>query len=253
MSHKGEGIANPIVSFWQRSLLDARVILLTRKFRKEFGIPLKGFDSAEAFEKWRDQIKQSNTEQERIKNFNRFENEAKGVLSYKGLLNETQIRRLLLDYYYLDEVDQDLLKDLDEGRFDILLISENKPIFEKTGGMRDGIYLRIGAFDSINQILKMVDIKKEIIRSAQNIFSAVQKLPKPPKPKNRKNFARDGLIVNLNKLNKTELRLRGGGDFRYKEKQIAQILKTLGFSKATPEMVKVTLQRRRKMTKALSE
>ncbi|MEK7187828.1 MAG: hypothetical protein AAB691_03220 [Patescibacteria group bacterium] len=247
---------SPAVSFWQRLLLEAKIITLAKEYRRRFEIPVRGFSSFEDFERWRREgIKKNGSDKGRIANFNQFEAEAKKIAPYRGVLSDQAFRKILVDFYYLNELSEETLDSAGHSELKVKIINEGKQsIYDKN--IEGGVYIKIGAYTPISVIKKFVQDKKDLIRSAQEIFAATEKISKPPKLKSHINFKRDELVSLINDLGTEELRkltpdLRGRGI--YKEHRIVEILRAFGYPKMSVDNIKAVLQRRRRMDRALWE
>jgi len=215
-------------------------------------MPRDGFDSYEDFQKWRSEIiKNEGSDKGRVENFNEFEEEAKKVVSYRGILSEYAFRRILIDFFYFNEPSEEILNSSKYSELGVSIIKDNRRHGEN---IDDSVYIKIGAYTPIDSIKKYIEESRELIRSAQTLFAATKKLPKPKKQKSRKNFNRDNLVMFFVELSTKELKeftpeLNARGIYR--EKRIAEMMKKCGQS-IKPEAVKTVTQRRRKMIKALS-
>ena len=252
MKPKKQGGNNPAVTLWQNVLLNAEIITLAKKFRKEFGVPEKGFTSYEKFKKWQEElIKKEGDDKKRINNFNAFAEEAKNIVSYRGTLSDLAFRKILIDFYYFNEVDHEILNDTKYSELGVDILIDNTGFAGKN--IEDGVYIKIGPHTPIQTIKQYIQDKKSLIRSAQELFAKSRKIPKPGKQKWQKNFERDDRIMSLNELSNKELRpltpdLRPNA---YKEERIAEIMTNLGWQGVNSGVVKTVIQRRRKMIKAL--
>ncbi len=247
---------NLVRSFWQKTLLDAKIITLAYKFRKKFNIPRDGFDSYEEFQKWRSKIiKAEGNDKKRINNFNNFEKEVKKVVLYRGILSERAFRRMLVEFYYYNEISKETLDDVKYSEYDIVIIEKNRQMFNINKKNKDGIYIKIGPYTPIYDIKKYIQDNSKVIRSAQDIFAAIKKIPKPNKLKSYKNFNRDSTIVSWNRLGTEQLKVATPDliPTAYKEDRIAHALNKYRHFNINSGIVKSVIQRRRKMIKALKE
>lgn len=233
--------SNNVLAFWQKTLLDAKVITLAKKFRKEFGVPINGFESFEEFEKWRlNNVEKNENDQRRIDNFNEFVQEAEKFVSHKGIVTDVHFRLMLADFFYCGTVE---MKTLEKAKYSEFKVE----IFD------DGVYIKIGPYSPIDQIKKYILSNSSLIKSAQKGYRLRENLSSQKKFKLYKNFNRDRDISIVNGFGTKELR-ESGAVGTYKHDLIANLMKKIGYKGVlNGEIVKIALQRRRKMTKALTQ
>ena len=254
MGKKNKSKSNIVAALWQNALLDAKIITLAKKFRKKFGIPTSGFLSHEEFDEFRSEmaIKYGN-DQARIDNFNSFEVEAKKIFPYRGIIADMDFRQMLIMYYFFDKIDDKYLEEKKYSNTDVKIIWDRMSGVGLKEPVEDGIYIKIGPYTPIDHIKEFVGEKSEMIKKAQELFRAKEKLPPPKKIKLHGHIRRDNMIHALNDFSSKELR-EFGVQGTYKEQLIGYLMEKLGFSGViNGGVVKSVLQRRRKMMRALSK
>ena len=118
-------------------------------------------------------------------------------------------------------------------------------------GLEDGVYIKIGPRTSINHIKEYLRTNGKRVRDAQRLFLKVTKVPLAKKPKLHGNFKRDNWIASLSEWSRSELKSFGGvGQTKYA--MISHLMRLIGYNKGimNPDIVKMAIQRRRKMIKA---
>ena len=128
MKMKGiRGTNNAVIAFWQRTLLDAKIITLAKQYRKEIGIPVNGFRSLDGYDEWHAMMeKESGSDQARKENFHEFANEAKRIIPYRGVLNELHFKLILIDFYYFNEADKERLTGAEYSEFGVHIVRDGK-------------------------------------------------------------------------------------------------------------------------------
>ena len=254
MKQKSATQNNAVIALWQNALLDARVILLAKKFRKEISIPIRGFASFEEYEAWRTGAeKKYGNDKVRIKNFDSFEKEAKKILSYRGVLSDTAFRRILINFYYYNEVGDEELIEQRYSEFGVEIIEDGRLALSHKEVLDDGVYIKVGPNTPIIHIKEYIENHTSLIKSAQKLFVNISKIRLPKKQKTHSNFERDRLIVSLSHMSVENLR-KMGAIGQTKDVLIAHAMREqFDYNKGIMnlEVVKSVIQRRRKMTKAL--
>lgn len=240
------------VSFWQNAQIDGRLITLARNYREKIGMPKGGFDSFEKWEEWRgEMILKHGDDSVRKDNYFEFEREIASIFPYSGILNSTAFSTILLDYYYLDELKIEHIEGHKHSDFGIVIIEKGRPFLSFKKEIEDGVYIKIGAKSSGNLIKEYLNKNGALIKSAQEHYLSLKKIPKDKKHKSYPNFERDNLIVGLSRYKISSLRNMGGLG-RTKEEVLASLMRHIGYNKSlmTTSIVKTVIQRRRKMLKA---
>lgn len=247
---------NAVVAFWQNALLDARIILLAKRFRKEIGMPIRGFVSFEEYEEWRTRAeKKYGNDKVRISNFDGFEKEVKKILPHRGVLSDIAFRRILVNFYYYNEVGEEELAEQRYSEFGVEIIKDGKVILSHKEMLGSGVYIKIGPNTPIVHIKEYIENHTSLIKSAQKLFVEIAKTQLSKKHKIHPNFKRDRQIVSLSHhMDVKHLRATGAVG-QTKEALIADFMREkMGYNKGKMglEIVKSAVQRLRKMTKALS-
>lgn len=244
---------NLVKSFWQNVRIDGRVMNLAEQFRIKINMPAKGFESTDNFEQWKEDLcKENGSDDARVNNFNDFETEVTKTVPHIGVLSDMAFRKLLIIFYYYNSIEDEDYEDLRFSEFEVVTIEDNQPIIFHKAGIKDGVYIKIGPKTSIKQIKEFLDAKSARIRDAQRFFLDVTKPVLVQKLKSHPNFARDNMMVWLNRLDKKALEEIGGFG-NTKEEIIANIIKDVTNHKKilNSGVVKTVLQRRRKMNRTL--
>ena len=259
MSIKNINKRNSVEAFWQTILLDGEIFNIAGKFREQIGMPAGGFVYEQEWEKWREGNikKDSHWEEKRKENALAFIRSIKGKYSYyKGILEDWNFTAMLTEFYHFNNISDETLQKYLYSGFDVFVIKNNKRVLFASMGINDGVYIKINPSASIDSVTKYIKDNKSHIRWVQENFRLLENIP-VKKLKIHKDFKRDDLIVFLYGLDKKELEGfegvgRGvkGGD---KENLIAIMMnERFGFKGVTTEMVRIVIQRRRKMIKATS-
>lgn len=243
---------NLVTGFWQNILLDGRVIVLARQFRKEIGMPMRGFSTDDEWNVWKEQmIKKNGSDNPRIDNFNEFEREVRKIHAHVGVLSDSGFRGLLIIYFYFNAILPEEFDELKFSEFDIVIVKDGEPIFSYKKEMVDGVYVKIGPKTSTTQLKSYLRSKGAFIKAAQNLYREMIKTPLAKAPKLHPNFERDNLIAAYSLASKKMLEERVGFG-NTKEELIARLMREMGYNKGimTSSVVKTVIQRRRKMIKA---
>ena len=233
--------------------IDGRIITLARRFRSEIGMPEKGFDTTEEFDKWREQLKTKyGSDQTRIDNFNEFDNEVEKVQPHVGILSDVAFRRLLIIYYYYNSIEDEDFEEVRFSEFNVVIVKNNKPAFFGKEKLKDGVYIKIGPKSSIKHLKEFLQSNSKLIKSAQGHFIDMTKPSLVKKIKAHPNFSRDNMIIWLSRLDKETLEEIGGFG-NTKEEVIANVVRDVTNKKkiVNSGVVKTVIQRRRTMARAL--
>ncbi len=236
--------SNPVLAFWQRIVLDGRVDALAIKWREKVGIPSNGFDTYDDYEIWHKEIIQKNKEKQRISETQKFVDEAVNLIPYSGTLSETHFRGLMIDFFYLGDVDVQEFEKLEFSGMKVLFAKDGKFHFSVSKKLEDGVYIKINPFLKISKIKEYIEREKVLIRSAQDLYFQAFKISKPKKIKLPTHFNRDRIILMLDGYSNKELKDKYGVSKAYKHMTISGIMNNLGAKEVTPEIVKSIIQRR---------
>lgn len=255
MKMKTSKHTNLVRSFWQNVQIDGRVITLAKQFRTKIGMPTKGFETTDELEQWKEELRKKNgSDDARVSNFNDFEKEVQKILPHVGVLSDDAFRKLLILYYYYNSIVDEDFENVRFSEFKIVAIEDNQPIIFRKDGLEDGVYIKIGPKTSIKQIKEFLDAKSSGIRDAQKFFLDMTKPTLVQKLKLHPNFARDNMIIWLNRLDKEALEEIGGFG-NTKEAVIANVVRDITNKKkiVNSGVVKTVIQRRRIMARALKD
>jgi hypothetical protein len=162
-------------------------------------------------------------------------------------VSETKLRLLLINFFFNGSIETETIT-LDDGLFGVfetLLIENEKRRFPKEK-IRDGIYIKIGPYSSIDSIKKYIIKNTKLIKEIQEGFLLSKKLPLSFKLYSSKNHNRDTKIERLNSFTKQDLKELFCMNNEYKESQIACIMNRWGYKEVDDKIVKIVLNRRRK-------
>lgn len=235
-----------VLALWQRVLLDGKAQDLVIKFRRKLKIPINGFSSAKDFDAWNKKIKKS----ELLKIAKLFIRESKELVPYQGILKEVHFELLMYEFLYFNEVEEEHLFGLENSDMAVVMVKEGKVFLSHKDKIEDGVYIKLSNSSTIDSVKSYINLNRELIRSAMKFFNEskmlkIAKVKKPKKFKHSPHFKRDKMIVDLSEYSKKEIEKFLGFKEDYKEMAIRSLMRQMGYSKITSDMVKAVLRRRR--------
>lgn len=242
---KGIPESNPVLALWQRVILDGCVHELAREFREKLKMPLDGFHPPSDYKIWyKKHHKDSNTEIL----FSNFVKESKKIIPYKGVIDDTHLDMILINLICNNNTDYDYLNSIKNSGMDIKIIKDSKIFNPRTKeyaeDIKDGVYIKLKPFSTIDSILKYVENNKILIRKSLKEFNESSNLKKPKKNKISSNFERDSTILIIDEWSKKEIERNFNIKADYKDMAISLLMRGMG-EKVTSSIVKSVKQRRK--------
>lgn len=238
---KGIQTHNQAIALWQKVRIDGRVFDLVKEPRIILGIPEDGFKLTDEYDLWRSKM----NEKKIVSVVYKFIDECKKIIPYEQILTDHHFAEMLIDFFYYNNVDEELFKKWEFSGFKVKIIKDNRVLFSGKKEIESGVYLKINPFSPVSQIIKYVGKEKELIESAQDFFLGSSQLKKRSRLNINPNYSRDRMILMLDKYSKKEIKEHFGVDKAYKESAISFIVKEIGVKNISDDIVKTVKQRRK--------
>jgi hypothetical protein len=238
---KGIQAYNQAIALWQKVRIDGRVFDLVKEPRRILGIPEDGFKLTDEYDLWRSKM----NEKKIVSVVYEFIDECKKIIPYEQILTDHHFAEMLIDFFYYNNVDDELFKKWESSGFKVKIIKDSRVLFSNEKELESGVYLKINPFSPTSHIIKYVKKEKKLIESAQDFFLGSSQIKKRKKVNFNPNYSRDRMIVKLDSYTKKEIKELFGVDKEYKESSISFIMKELGLKNISSDIVKAVKQRRK--------
>lgn len=247
---KGIQDNNPVLALWHRVMLDGQIYKLAREFRKKMEMPENGFKSSSEFDIWYKKFEEKKPNSLIELNIKLFIEKSKEIIPYEGIITDDSFKHLIMKFLIYDKIENDNLSSLKNSGMDVVVIKDGKsfsPYLMKYGGeIKEGVYIKITPFSTIDKILKYIESKKDLIKDSLKIYAESVNLKKPKRFKASSHFQRDFFILMADdEYSKKEIEKLFGIKAEYKDIAISSLMRTMGEKKMTSNIVKAVKQRRK--------
>jgi hypothetical protein len=226
---KGIQESNHALALWQRVILDGRISKFARSYRIKLQMPLDGFNHLEEYNNWyKKNINNTNT----IKHLTAFIKESKSIIPYDGIIDDIDMEIILIEYLCDNNINHSYFKKAKYSGMQIKTIKDSKlynsRIDKYVGHVKDGVYIKLKNFTSLDEISRYIEDNKSLIKKTLSDYALSMNLLKPKKFKISSNFERDKKILNYNQYSLKELQERSGMNYKDKNTLISEIMKEFG-------------------------